>query len=127
MHTPQSSNIDETRDRYGTLDDESKARFLASFAFHLTLVARGAYPEANEDCVPALGSLKEINELLHRVTQQLFSLLSPTETGYPDSIFWQIVGRSDMSRIYEKRVIWAVLKSWEGLDRDSQAREYSSE
>lgn len=74
-----------------SLDDQ--ARLLALFLQAMTVYSREAYPEVSPDysAQERFESLREINEIQHRVSGHLAKLLLGDSARYPDQVLCQIV------------------------------------
>lgn len=58
----------------GSLNDEQRLYFYELFAYQLTIAARGVWSDNNFSDGQVVTQLKQINELLHRVTARVFNL-----------------------------------------------------
>ena len=75
-----------TFEQFQALPSSEQARFLASFAHALTIVAREGYDfESDGLAVPKL--LRHINEIQHRVLGFLVSRLGPEPQAWHEEIF----------------------------------------
>ena len=85
------SNIDWDNEttRFLGLAPEKRGAWLASVAFALTVLARGAYAKSDIG-VDEPERLRSFNELLHRVTSQLRDTLAG-RVGRPDEVFVKLL------------------------------------
>jgi hypothetical protein len=84
-------------DAFRSLSPVDQVRFLLRLAFRLTVVARDYYipqSELLEDPV----SVREINELQHRVTAHAFLVLSGDTRRYPDEVLLDIILKDTRER-----------------------------
>lgn len=58
----------------GSLNDEQRLYFYEVFAHQLTIAVRGVWSDNNLTDSEKVVALKEINEILHRVTARVFNL-----------------------------------------------------
>ena len=71
-----------TFEQFHALPTPDQARFLVTFAHHLTIVGREAY-EVGTDGVTSPNVLRQLNEVQHRLMGILHALLSPQPSPSP--------------------------------------------
>jgi hypothetical protein len=85
---------DEAVSRYTSMGTDVQVRFLARFAFELTILARGTYVAGTDEVAEPV-RLRVLNEVQHRVVGQLCKLLEGDSARYADEDIARILIADD--------------------------------
>jgi hypothetical protein len=99
-------NVNEATVFFKNLPADEQAKFLALFSHNLTVSARISYEVGTENITnPRL--IREINEIQHRVSMQIYLLLDNNSEPYPDDVLMQIILEHSENKELEAEVMWA--------------------
>lgn len=85
-------NLESAATTFANMPPAQQISVLATYAFNVTVAARGAY-EAGTENVLDPPRLRELNEVQHRVLGQLVNLLCENSSRYPDEVLVRVVVR----------------------------------
>lgn len=91
---------------FNHLSSDEQTKFLALFSHNLTVLARDSYEVGTENITkPFL--IREINEIQHRVSMQIYLLLENSSERYPDDVLMQIFLEHSENTVFEAEMIRA--------------------
>lgn len=89
---------------YKSLTRNVQIELLSRVAHALTIEGRGTYVTGTEDVADGR-RLRSFNELLHRITGQLASMIEENPRRYPDDVFAEILWESMSELKCEKNLV----------------------
>jgi len=93
---------------YSFLTNDEQTKFLAHFSHYLTVVARDTYEVGTEN-ITNQPKMRTVNEIQHRISSHLLSLLEDSQERYPDDVLMQIIFEQN-DKEFKKEVMWAFEK-----------------
>jgi|SRR5690554_5345687 len=118
---PLSPSIQKIINEYLELPSNKKASYLALLCYYISMFARETYSGIDQGSSHSAVALMIYNELGHRVSRQLISVLQEDDTAYPHGTFLQslVEYAESKSPSIEHDLIASLLKAWKGLSKTS--------